>query len=116
MHGKALPLPKSQDATQRQKAELENMVLVHGQMVQPASEDDDEMHVNVHVAGKAAHQMIPGQEMIVQIFDQHIQHHIFNAQQKMQAAALATQNAAGHEGPQHANANAAAGAAQPPSA
>ena len=114
MHGKALPLPKSQDATQRQKAELENMVLVHGQPVMPAPEDDDEMHVNVHVAGKAAHQMIPGQEQIVQMYDIHIQMHIQNAQQKMQAAALATQNAAGNEGPKFENQAAGAGAAQPP--
>ena len=112
--GRPLPLPKSQDATQRQKAELENMLLAQGQIMPPAPEDDDEAHVNVHVAGKVSHQMIPGQEMVVGAFDQHIQMHIMNAQQKMQASALATQEAAGNAGPKFENQAAPAGAAQPP--
>jgi hypothetical protein len=109
--GRALKLPKSQDATQRQKAELENMLLAQGQMMPVAPEDDDESHTNVHVAGKVAHMLNPQIQMI---FDQHIQMHIANAQQKMQASALATQEAAGHEGPKFSNQAASSGAAAVP--
>lgn len=109
--GRALELPKSQDATQRQKAELENMLIPQGQPMMPAPEDDDESHVNVHVAAKVAYMMNP---QVVALFDQHIQMHIMSAQNKMRASALATQEAAGNSGPKFENQAAPAGAAQPP--
>jgi hypothetical protein len=80
--GQAQPLPKQEVDVQRGKAQLENMLLVRGEPVQPVYYDNDQIHLAEHRAAQAQYAMIPGAEGQAQAIEQHIQMHTLNAQQK----------------------------------
>lgn len=95
--GKAQPLPKREMQVQQGLAEIENHLMVHGQMPSPQPYDNDELHVQIHRAAQQAYVLfggqVPGYENLGMIFEQHIQMHIMSAQQKQQrTAAMPTNN------------------------
>lgn len=85
--GKVDQLPSLPGDAQQGKAEMENMLIARGQMVMPASYDDDMLHVEVHRSAQTAHDLLPGGEQLTQMYEQHIQMHILSHQMKMMQAA-----------------------------
>lgn len=86
-NAKAEEVPEQPGQAQQGKAEMENMLLARGQMVYPANYDDDMLHIQIHRAAQTAQDLMPGSEQVTALFEQHIQYHVFNNQQKMMMAA-----------------------------
>lgn len=98
--GKPLPLPKREQSVQREKAELENMLMMRGQMPQIHVYDDDMVHMQVHRAMQSAIAILPDQalQQVNMMIDQHVQAHAMAGQQKQATSGVpAMQGARGQE-------------------
>jgi hypothetical protein len=72
--GKALPIPRDIEAMQRSKAELENILISQGQIIQPDYFDDDMIHIEVHREAEISARMM-NNEQEMQALEYHIQLH-----------------------------------------
>lgn len=94
--GKSLPLPKQHMQVQSEKADMENILLLHGYPVQPSPVDIDELHVQRHDAAVSALSLVPGMQDALMAISAHRDAHM------MQAAAKAAQTVPTNNGQQAA--------------
>lgn len=100
--GKAMPLPDSPQKVQTEKADVENMLIARGGVVQVSPMDNHQIHIQEHTNAVEMHLLIPEAAEVVRALQEHIAEH--QAMQSQQASAAtaspALQGAAGALGGQ----------------
>lgn len=79
--GQPMPIPRQMVETQRRQAELENALMMGGQMIEPNYWDDDILHIPVHRQQQTM-AMQAGEEELAQMLEFHVQLHEQAAQSK----------------------------------
>jgi len=73
--GKALPLPTSPNEAQKEKADIENMLIAKGGVVDVAPTDNHDIHIAEHTSAVELHLLIPDAHDVVRALQEHIQEH-----------------------------------------
>jgi hypothetical protein len=80
--GKALPIPKREMAQQQEKANLENTLMLKGEMPPVHPTDNDELHAMVHSELENQAAMVPELQQLLPMIQQHKLMHLENARRK----------------------------------
>lgn len=73
--GKALPIPTTPAEAQKEKADIENMLIAKGGAVEVSQIDNHDIHIAEHNQAIEMHLLIPNAEEVVRALSEHVQEH-----------------------------------------
>ena len=73
--GRAMPIPVTPEQIQSEKADIENMLIGRGGVVEVSLTDAHDVHMREHLEAITAHQLIPDMEEVVRALTEHYTEH-----------------------------------------